>query len=54
MNKAEFKKRLADIFPKEGCDPEESHDSGDELLVEALESEGYDLTDFKNATKWYS
>jgi hypothetical protein len=54
VTKEEFKKRLADIYGEGNYDTEISHCEADDLLIETLESFGYDLAIFKNATRWYA
>ena len=56
MTKSEFKQKLDKIYSPDDrgfVDCEKSHDAADDLLVETLESLGYDLTVFKNADNWY-
>jgi hypothetical protein len=52
MNKAEFKSKIASLL--QGGDIEREHSMADDLMVEVLESHGYDLSDFKEATLWYA
>ena len=53
MDKEEFKMKLVEI-DKKVMDTEIGHENLDDFLVEVLESHGYDLTYYKNLTKWYA
>ena len=54
MDKEEFKKRMETIFQEDSRPAVVvAHEKADDLMVEALESLGYDLSDFKNAERWY-
>ncbi|MCK5016319.1 MAG: hypothetical protein KAS32_04530 [Candidatus Peribacteraceae bacterium] len=52
----EFDNRLYAIYPDPNnvADEEAAHGLADDLLVETLESLGYDLSLFKSADKWYA
>ena len=52
-----FRKLMREIYPEDGYyDPEQSHESADDLLLETLERLGYGegLKIFRDATRWYS
>lgn len=48
-----FKQRLAAVY-KQYNEPESSHEEADDFLIEVLEDMGFDLTLYKEATKWYA
>lgn len=50
----EFKKKMEQLFPKGGYNPEEAHPPADILMIEELESLGYDLSDYLEAELWYA
>ena len=54
MDKAEFAAKMATIFPDTGYDNEGAHRQADDLMVEVLQSIGYDLDKFKEAHIWYA
>ena len=53
MTHDEFERRLVEIYK----DPDReiaNHEAADDFMVEVLEDMGFDLTLFKESTKWYS
>lgn len=51
---SDLKQKLEEISKKIGGDPEMAHLEMDDLLVETLESLGYDLKAYKDQWKWYA
>lgn len=52
MIKTEFKAKMADIAEGE-WDPSQQHADADKLLVECLESLGYDCLDYREMEKYH-
>ena len=50
-NQTIFKSFLEEIFHDES-DPERNHVKADDLMVQALETEGYDCSAFKKSATW--
>lgn len=55
MNKDEFQKRLKVLYrTARNSGNNYAHREADDLLVETLESLGYDLTEYKDSERWFS
>ena len=53
ITKEEFKSRLDALLDSDNFDPEATHEDVDDLLMDVLESLGYDVSRNRDMDWWY-